>query len=60
MTRIRSWGPVNTHSNSDTLDRLWDVVNKRRNGTKAVTVQVDDLIALLRDHAQFADVCKTN
>lgn len=60
MSRVRTWGPIDTFSNPSSLDRLWDVVNRRRSGTKAVTVEVDDLIALLKDHARFADVCKTN
>lgn len=60
MSRIRPWGPIDTLSSPDSLDRMWDVINRRRSDTKSVTVSVDDLIALLRDHARFADVCKTN
>lgn len=54
------WGPIDNFTTPSTLDRLWEPINKRRSDTKTVTVQVDDLIALLRDHARFCDVVKTN
>lgn len=56
--RVRQWGPTDTLSSPDSLNRMWDVINRRRTDTKSVTVSVDDLMALLKDHAHFCDVCK--
>ena len=55
----RRWGPTDIFTTPSTLDRLWEPINKRRGDTKTVTVQVDDLVAVLRDHARFCDVIKT-
>ena len=57
--RLRNYGPVETHTSTDAIDRMWDVLHRRRDGTKNVSVSVDDLTALLKDHAKFCDVVKT-
>jgi hypothetical protein len=42
------------NTSTDTLDRLWNIVNERRASTTTVKVPVADLIALLKDHAILA------
>jgi hypothetical protein len=57
---MKRWSVTDTETTTDTLDRVWDMVNRRRSDSKQVPVRVDDLLALLNDHRRFCDVVKTN
>lgn len=45
---------VKLHVTTDLLDRCWHLVNERRNSTTHLKVTVDDLKALLLDHATLS------
>lgn len=59
MSKVRPFGPVSTTITTDQIDRLHDVINRRRDATKTVSVSVEDLTALLNDHAALCAVCNT-
>jgi hypothetical protein len=58
--RVRPYGPVVTTLTTDQIDRLYDAVNKLRDGTTTVKVDADDLRALLKDHAVICTLVTTN
>ncbi len=57
--RVMPWSVTNTHTTTDTCDRLWDALHKLREGTSKVTIAADDLRAVLHDHAAFCTVIKS-
>lgn len=57
--RVKPWSVTDTHTTTDTLDRLHGELHKLREGSTMVKVQAEDLRALLHDHAAFCTVIKT-
>ncbi len=56
MKPITNVPPVHFKTTTDTLDEVWDIVNRSAPTTKKVAIPRDALIALLADHAAMATI----